>query len=329
MSPNGDDHNLCGSPSSDPCKTINVAITNALSVSSAPNGIRILLRGGNYYGSVSIGNFSGSTNRPLIIEGYNNEIPRFYSLSEFRVYKSTHVHVCDIEIRSSTGTGVSFRDSSSLSLQNALVYSSSSNGIDWIRISNSEMKNIEVAKSLNKGIYLYESNNNHLADINTKKNNGSGLNLVKSSHNKIENISSSYNFDTRKNGENADGISISSGSKNSIVGCSVWYNDDDGIDTWESTENFISNCSSAYNGTLYVNTYRPAGTRNLNGDGNGYKLGPGGYNRVINSKSYGNSTYGYTKNRGEGNSCINNRSDKDCLGKSTFSRNHSCYYNIN
>ena len=66
-------------------------------------------------------------------------------------------------------------------------------------------------------------------------------------------------------------------------------NSDEGIDTWISVKNTIE-----YNLCATSGTVKP-------GDGHGFKLGPGGSNRVRFNISRGNRVAGYTNNAGRGN----------------------------
>jgi parallel beta-helix repeat protein len=243
------------------------------------------------------------------------------------------VNVCDIQIRWATESAFSFADSTAVSLENVLAYYSALNGVYWSNVNHSRMINVKVSRSGSRvgrhGIHLVNSSYNSLRTITTTVNSRSGLTIQGGSNNYIDQIVSTYNFDPTEQGEDADGISISSGGSNTIRNCTTSHNDDDGIDTWQSTGNVIDTCVSSYNGSRYVNPYRPAGTRNTNGDGNGYKLGgPGGYNRVSNSLAYRNSGYGFSKNSGEGNTCYNDRAVENYRGATNFPALESCFVNV-
>ena len=96
-------------------------------------------------------------------------------------------------------------------------------------------------------------------------------------------------------GDNADGISISSGTHNQVIHNTVYENSDDGIDTWRSNDTEVSFNSSYKNGTGRC------------GNGNGIKTG--GNNKVENPKnglravvkhnfSYFNNSNGFDYNSG-------------------------------
>jgi hypothetical protein len=335
VSPYGSDSNSCTTLAT-PCRTLNMAVQKARKARLVTwaNGIRIVLRGGRYYDtSVSIAGYSGATAGRLMIEAYPSETPQFNSLQGFTVSGSSHVNVCDIQIRWATESAFSFADSTAVSLENVLAYYSALNGVYWSNVNHSRMINVKVSRSGSRvgrhGIHLVNSSYNSLRTITTTVNSRSGLTIQGGSNNYIDQIVSTYNFDPTEQGEDADGISISSGGSNTIRNCTTSHNDDDGIDTWQSTGNVIDTCVSSYNGSRYVNPYRPAGTRNTNGDGNGYKLGgPGGYNRVSNSLAYRNSGYGFSKNSGEGNTCYNDRAVENYRGATNFPALESCFVNV-
>jgi parallel beta-helix repeat protein len=294
------------------------------------NGIRIVLRGGRYYETfIAIDGYGGAHAGPLMIEAYAAEAPQFNNLQSFSVSGSSYVHICDVQIRWAADDAFSFRESMELSLENVLAYYSGSNGIRWSNVSNSRMLNVRVSRSGSHGIYLTNAFNNSLWNTMTTANGGSGLALQSGTGNYIQHIVSNYNFDPVNHGENADGISISSGGYNTITDCTTSHNDDDGIDTWQSTHNLIYGCVSSYNGINFINPYRPGGTVNTDGDGNGYKLGgPGGYNRVIYGLASYNSGYGFARNNGVGNICLNDRAIGNDLGPTSFANGESCSVNV-
>jgi parallel beta-helix repeat protein len=155
-------------------------------------------------------------------------------------------------------------------------------------------RNFEVRNSLQQGIYV-TGNDNVFENIVTHNNYLSGFQIVGGSvggsRNLLLGVVSHHNYDPDTEGGDADGVGISSGSDNVLVGCVVHDNSDDGIDTWESTNNVIENCVS------YMNGY-------MRGDGNGFKLGPGhdgaALNIVRNCIAYDNTANGYDNNSGGG-----------------------------
>src|SRR5690606_15769472 len=109
------------------------------------------------------------------------------------------------------------------------------------------------------------------------------------------------NFDdanTRgQQGQDADGIGISSGDGNVISHVISFRNSDDGIDAWKSTNTIIEYSVSHSNG------------RGSHGNGNGFKAGGGGHdNRTIvrNSIAFNNKAVGFTQNSGRNITFVNN-----------------------
>jgi hypothetical protein len=191
VSPYGNDDHSCTTLTT-PCLTLNVAIQKAVRerMVTWANGIRIVLRGGRYYDtSVAIKGYSGAATGPLMIEAYSGEAPQFNNLQGFVVSGSSHVNVCDIQIRWAVDDALSFRDSTAVSLENVLAYysgmdpmtgmpraePSTSNGIRWSNVSSSRMINVKVSRSGSHGIYLTSSFGNALRNITTTVNAGSGL----------------------------------------------------------------------------------------------------------------------------------------------------------
>ena len=140
------------------------------------------------------------------------------------------------------------------------------------------IRKIEIRNMGGKGIYLLESSHNtvegctihdnYYIGIQIYRNDKSNYNLIRD--NIIYNnsdaglLASTTELKTGylgyKNGNNADGISISSGNNNKIIHNTVYHNSDDGIDTWKSNDTYI-----AYNKVFNNGLDR--------GDGNGIKAG--------------------------------------------------------
>ncbi|TDZ53012.1 Pectate lyase L [Colletotrichum trifolii] len=153
------------------------------------------------------------------------------------------------------------------------------------------------------GVYVEDSSNNYFERITTHTNYESGFHL----QNRITNteivfLDSYLNFDPRKNGKSADGISLKEGSGdgNVIRGARIWHNSDDGIDLWQfGSAVTILDCLVFENGFD-----RWSMGSNHEADGNGVKLGGGTtasdrtpVNHVVkNTISYGNKRRGFTDN---------------------------------
>jgi hypothetical protein len=106
--------------------------------------------------------------------------------------------------------------------------------------------------------------------------------------------------DTAQGGENANGLILNGTTNGSITGWTlrnnVVYNvSDDAIDLWRATGSLV------YNNIVYD---VGLGT---DGDGNGFKLGPGGGGTIYNNIAYDCRTIGFDNNEGS-NSVYNNTS---------------------
>ena len=170
-------------------------------------------------------------------------------------------------------------------------------------------KNIEVRQSPGRGIYV-TGDDNVFECILTHHNGGSGVNVSGGNDNQFLYVTAHNNYDPGDSGHHADGVSISSGTVNILRGCLFYENSDDGLDTWESSGNTIENC------VAYDNGYD-------DGDGNGFKLGPGGNNYVTKCISFTNGTTGFTNNQGANNIIEN------CTAYNNGTNNFESYNTVN
>lgn len=168
----------------------------------------------------------------------------------------------------------------------------------WVEKADYNMfLNLEVRNSPQQGILVLESNNNLFRNIVTHGNAGSGIQNIRSSFNRYESITSYDNYDEDSEGEDADGIGLSSGDGNVIVGSIAYDNSDDGFDTWNATNSLIDTSVSHHNG------------RGDEGDGNGFKAGSAaGDARTVVQRSiaYENRASGFDYNSGEDVTFLNN-----------------------
>ena len=150
-------------------------------------------------------------------------------------------------------------------------------------------RNLTIRDSPGRGIYV-AGNENVFEHIVTHHHRGSGIHVYESSGTKLLYVTAYDNYDDGgiDPGQHADGITISSGNNSMLVGCVSHDNSDDGFDTWESTNNTIEACVSYNNGYDH-------------GNGNGFKLGPGGFNTVKRCVAYNNTSNGFEYNNGNGN----------------------------
>ncbi|KAF6820408.1 pectate lyase [Colletotrichum plurivorum] len=155
------------------------------------------------------------------------------------------------------------------------------------------------------GVYVEDSSNNYFERITTHANYESGFHLQNDiSNTEIVFLDSYFNFDPRKNGKSADGISLKEGSGdgNIIRGARIWHNSDDGIDLCPrqfGSPVTILDCLVFENGFDRWNM-----GSDHEADGNGVKLGGGSSasdrtpvdHVVRNTISYGNKRRGFTDN---------------------------------
>ena len=155
---------------------------------------------------------------------------------------------------------------------------------DW-----NAFRNLTIQESPGRGIYV-AGNENVFEHIVTHHHGGSGIHVYEGSGTQLLYVTAYHNYDELgiDPGQHADGITISSGNNSILVGCVSHDNSDDGFDTWESTNNTIENC------VAYSNGYNE-------GNGNGFKLGPGGFNTVKRCIAYNNKNNGFDYNNGNGN----------------------------
>jgi parallel beta-helix repeat protein len=108
-------------------------------------------------------------------------------------------------------------------------------------------------------------------------------------------IHDAYDYGGGGNGQNADGIGLKgdTGGRHTVRNNVVYNTSDDGIDSWRNANNTIE-------GNIVHNAGRDTG------NGNGFKLGPGGNNRVTGNVSYDNRSNGFDTNSGGGNQIYNN-----------------------
>ncbi len=160
------------------------------------------------------------------------------------------------------------------------------NGSYW------NVQNIHITKAPAAGIVFQLGGNNYVNNLTTDYNGDTGLEVYNGAYNvSINNCHSTQNYDPSTGGENADGIDVklSSGAGNTITGCTSTYNSDDGYDLYGNPYPVvITNCVANNNG------------KDVNGDGNGFKLGSSGQNmhhKITNSSASNNSPgWGFTRN---------------------------------
>ncbi|OOC54531.1 hypothetical protein NOSIN_12530 [Nocardiopsis sinuspersici] len=170
---------------------------------------------------------------------------------------------------------------------------------DWWRFEGLEIVNGPY------GIFAIESSNNVYKDLVTRDNYETGLHLVlDSSDNRVINLDSHGNRDPRKNGESADGLAIKqgAGSGNVVTGARLWNNADDGFDSWDFLTPIRVEDSVAWG-----NGFDRWGFPGWEGDGNGFKLGRGTADHVVNNSiAFDNAVGGFIDNGNPGSLRLEN-----------------------
>jgi hypothetical protein len=185
--------------------------------------------------------------------------------------------------------------------------------------------NFEVRSSPQEGIFVNGSSDNVFSNLWIHGSNYSGITNYASNRNRYEYIVSFDNYDrvnpSGRIGDDADGISVSSGDRNVIYASIVFNNSDDGIDTWRSTNTLVDHVISHDNG------------RGTYGNGNGIKAGGKTeqvHTMVRNSIAFNNRGNGFDENSGldvhfYNNTSFNNGKYAFTGGSTTVLRNNIAY----
>jgi len=148
----------------------------------------------------------------------------------------------------------------------------------WITI-----RGIEIRESPQKGLLIIGGDHIRVENVVSHDNHGTGFQVTDyGTFNTFSKVASYNNYEPWANGGNSDGIACSSGGNTTIRDSVFYTNSDDGIDLWECTHNTVTRTISYHNG------YGPE-----QGNGDGFKLGPGGLNTVINCIAYNNRKRGF------------------------------------
>lgn len=232
-------------------------------VDKARGGDVVFLRGGTYPVSVNL-TFDnvGSAAAPIIYESYPGESAVFDGIQHAK------------------GTNIVIKVSGKfIALRNFEVKNMPMQGF-WITGTDNVFDSLHVHHNGLSGIQVYSPYDdfpyNTFGSRNTIKN-------CVVHDNFDEGFISSAGF---ANGGNADGISISSGTDNSVENNLVYHNSDDGIDAWRSTNTYIGYNISTANGVA-------------DGNGNGIKAGgasPSKGTVVEHNLSYSNLSSGIDYN---------------------------------
>ncbi len=262
-------------------KSIPCSIEKAVSKLSA--GEVLFLRGGTYPlpGGIVIPR-SGTNAKPIIIESYPGEQATLDGLMD-----SPAAIIATRNARAVPGVWVQ-------------------DGIDYIHIRKIEVKNMrnagikldskhnivegcKVHNNYYNGIHITNGNNLYAAPYKN------GFNIIRDNlvheNSDVGLFPSNFANWPYNNGNNSDGISISSSRNNTVIYNTVYANSDDGIDTWRSNYSLIANNFSYDNGRG-------------DGNGDGIKAGSGvdnisGLGAIVERNiSYRNKARGFNYNGG-------------------------------
>jgi len=252
-------------------------------------GSTLFLKGGTYNLKMGLHiKASGTLSEPIIIESYPDErailngnqsiktITKNHNVVRHGIYIAgkNHITIRNIDIKNMGATGIK------------LLYSSH-NRIEGCHIYNNFLSGISLyGGHYNKPYKPYKYGYNTIENNIIYNNSDAGLNLLQ----KVGKTVYSY-----EDGDNADGISVSSGKYNSITHNTVYANADDGIDLWRSNDSY-----AAYN-LVYKNG------KGKGGNGNGIKAGgnldphaPNGLRAVVEYNiAYNNKRRGFSNNAGK------------------------------
>ena len=229
----------------------------------------LLIKGGKYKLSKTlIVPSSGTKEKPIIIESYNKEkviLDGQASISKIKnnqnkvymginVENKNYIIIRNLEIKHMGAHGVRIHYGNNNIVEGCKIYDNFGSAI-LLSAQTDEEKRGTNAKNINN--YYPSVYAHHIIKDNEIYNNSdAGIgSMNKKIFRKSNGISHSY-----ANGNNADGITISTGDKNIITHNTLYDNSDEGIDVWRSTNTKIT-YNIVYNSGKHE------------GDGNGIKTG--------------------------------------------------------
>jgi len=259
-------------------------------IKSLKAGDVLFLRGGTYtkWNRLLIQNIKATNNKPTIIESYPGEKAiidgQFDKKAGFEIWENVeYLYIRNLEIKRLLTYGVQIK--------------TSYNKVEGCKIHDNYLSAVHLLTIYNKDTKRYNNGYNIIQD-----------NII------YNNSDAGRHYAMYALGDNADGISISSGEHNKILHNTIYDNSDDGIDTWKSNYTEV-----AYN-RVYGNG------KGERGNGNGIKLGgnaskdkPTGIEAYAHHNIvYNNKSSGFSLNQGRDVS----------ISFNTTYRNKSGYYNL-
>ncbi len=230
-----------------------------VSLNKLQAGDLLVLRGGTYHLKQSLTiPISGTQKSPIMIEAYpdekvildgdidNDTIKKGgeFLRNGIQIQGKKYITIKNLEIQNMGARGINILYSSHVMIQGCIIHD---NHLSGITIYDG---------NYDKPYKPYKYGYNLLEDNIIYNNSDAGLNTLQ----KQDGFTYSY-----EEGDNADGISVSSGKFNRVIHNTVFANADDGIDLWRSNNSYVS-----YN-LVYDNG------RGKGGNGNGIKAGGNRY----------------------------------------------------
>jgi parallel beta-helix repeat protein len=217
--------------------------------------MHLFLYGGTYYlhQSIKIAH-SGTKDHPIMIESMPKERAILNGReSKESILKNHHVVRDGILIQAKKYITIKNIDITQMGARGINILYSSHITIEGCRIYNNHLSGITIYGGNYDAPYKpYKYGYNLIKDNIIYHNSDAGIYALQ----KADGYTYSY-----ERGDNADGISVSSGKFNRIIHNTVYANSDDGIDLWRSNNSYV-----AYN-LVYDNG------RGKGGNGNGIKAG--------------------------------------------------------
>jgi hypothetical protein len=194
----------------------------------------------------------------------------------------------------------------------------------YVRGDYTTINNLEVKNAASFGIYV-RANHVTLENIYAHNCYLAGIYFYKCSYgiarNCILHDFYDYDEDGTGGGGNADGLGSSAGNSDDYLTIEYGYHlfennivfnaSDDCIDTWTSRYNTIRNNIIRHSGYSNPSNGGSKSIEVLEGDGNGFKLGKGGYNSVLFNVAYDVPSRGFDSNSGN-NLILYNNTSFDC-----------------
>ena len=274
-------------------------------------GSVLFLREGSYTGwtRLKLENVKGTAANPIIIEGYPGEkvvIDGEYrkKSSGFELWEGTgYIYLRNLEIKGMDRVAIQIK--------------TSNNKVEGCTLHHNHLSGVHLMSEYIENNDTYTDGNNIIQNNVIYNNSDANITdyILDTQGNKTFDEDGNPKIGEHNDGDNADGIAISSGVNNKILHNTIAYNSDDGIDAWQSDRTEI-----AYN----LVHHQGEGEK---GNGNGIKLGGfgDGKSKCKGVKAYAhhnvvykNKSIGFDLNTGKNVRIEYNTSYKNHIGYSNL-----------